>query len=63
MSDDERITQEWLIEHFGSTMPIEAVNLVFDSPGEMTIAELRDELRAMARKRKLGHSISTNTKG
>jgi hypothetical protein len=51
MMEDERITQEWLIENFGDSMPIEAVNLIYDSPGNKTLGEVRAELRAMAANR------------
>lgn len=49
--DNAPITQKGMIEMFGESMPIEAVNLVFDAPPEMTCGELRRQLRAMAASR------------
>lgn len=43
-----RITRAEIVEMFGETMPIEAVNLLWDSPGEMTIGEMRAKLREIA---------------
>jgi hypothetical protein len=45
------ITKEEMVEMFGEEMPREAVNLVWDSPGEMTVGEIRTELRRIARQR------------
>lgn len=51
MSTDP-ITREEMIKLFGETMPIEAVNLVWNSPGNMTIGEVRAALREIAAKKK-----------
>jgi len=47
----ELITQEDLIELFGEAMPIEAVNLLWNCPGEWTLGRLRSELRKIAKAR------------
>jgi len=44
------ITQDEMIEMFGETMPIEAVNLLWNAAGDRTLGELRNELRAIAAK-------------
>ncbi len=41
------ITQAEMMELFGATMPIEAVTLIWESPPEMTIGEVRAKLRTM----------------
>lgn len=48
---DARITQAEMVALFGETMPIEAVTLLWDSPGTKTIGEIRAELRELARRR------------
>ncbi len=52
------ITQAELIEMFGDGMPWEAWALLDKSPDEMTIGEMRSELRRMAREKA---SISART--
>jgi len=47
-SDCAPITRDELVEMFGEDMPIEAVNLLRNTPGCMTIGEVRVELRKMA---------------
>jgi hypothetical protein len=47
----KRITQEEMTELFGNSMPMEAVNLLFNSPGDKTVGEIRDKLRAIATKK------------
>jgi len=47
-SDCAPITRDELVEMFGGDMPIEAVNLLRNTPGCMTIGEVRVELRKMA---------------
>ncbi len=42
------ITQAEIVELFGSEMPIEAVNLLWDAPGNWTVGQIRDELRRIA---------------
>lgn len=48
-ASQDKITQAEMIEMFGEAMPIEAVNLVFDSPDGMSIGEMRAELRRIAK--------------
>lgn len=48
----EKLTQSELFQMFGGEIPMEAVTLIFDSPGDMTIGELREKLKAMAEARK-----------
>lgn len=52
MSDTTPILQEELVEMFGDSMPMEAVTLLFGSPPEMTVGEIRATLRKIARERK-----------
>lgn len=49
---ENKITREEMIGWFGSEMPIEAVNLVWNSPGEKTLGQIREELRAMGERHK-----------
>lgn len=42
------ITREEMITMFGDAMPIEAVALLWNSPGETTIGEIRAKLREIA---------------
>lgn len=52
MNADEKITQDELVRMFGTTMPIEAVNLVFGKDtGNRTLLEVRAELRRLAAER------------
>lgn len=51
MSDTDKITKEEMMKMFGETMPIEAVNLIWNSPGTKTIGAVRAELRHIAEKR------------
>lgn len=51
-TDAAPISQAEMVEMFGETMPIEAVRLLFESPGSRTIGELRAKLREIARARK-----------
>jgi len=44
----DKITPAELREWFGSEMPIEAVNLLFNCPGDWTIGKVRDETRKLA---------------
>lgn len=48
----EPITSEEMVEMFGSAMPIEAVQLVWNADGSKTVGEIRDDLRALAARRK-----------
>lgn len=52
MSDERPITSDEMVELFGERMPIEAVMLLWGSPDEMTIGQLRAKLRQIARERK-----------
>lgn len=52
MSETDKITREEMIEMFGEMMPIEAVSLLWEAPGEMTLGEMRAELRRIAAQRK-----------
>ena len=45
---DDRITKNEMVEMFGNEMPIEAVQLLYDAPGEMTLGGVRAKLREMA---------------
>jgi len=53
MTNTDKISQEEMVKMFGETMPIEAVNLIWDSPGTMTLGEVRAELRKIAEHLKL----------
>src|SRR5690242_13121174 len=44
------ITKSELASLFGDRLPMEAVGLLWEMPGEMTIGELRAELRKIAAK-------------
>lgn len=46
-----KITQQELVDMFGSQMPIEAVDLLWNAPDEMTIGEARAKLREIANAR------------
>lgn len=48
MTSQEKFTQDELQKLFGKTIPIEAVNLLWNSPGTTTIGEIRAKLREMA---------------
>lgn len=48
MSRTDKITQAEMVEMFGEAMPVEAVNLLWDSPGDWTLGQLRAELRRIA---------------
>lgn len=45
----EKITQSEIVELFGDEMPIEAANLLFNAPDYMTIGEVREKIRALAK--------------
>lgn len=47
--NEAKITQQDLIDMFGETMPIEAVNLVWNSDDKKTLGQIRAELREMAK--------------
>jgi hypothetical protein len=49
--DTDKITQDEMVKMFGDAMPIEAVNLIWQSPGTKTVGEVRAELRRIAEKR------------
>lgn len=49
---DNRITQAEMMEMFGERIPIEAVNLLWDSPGDWTIKQVRERLRVIAAEKK-----------
>ena len=54
MADTDGITPQEMREMFGTTMPMEAVNLIFNAESdEMTLGELRARLRAMGREHQL----------
>lgn len=44
----EKLTQDELAALFGDTIPIEAVNLIWSSPPEMTVGQIREKLAQMA---------------
>lgn len=43
------VTQAEIVEIFGDTIPLQAVQLVTDMPSDMTFDKLRAELKAIAR--------------
>lgn len=43
-----KITQDELRELFGETIPIEVISLLWSSPPEMAIGEVREKVREMA---------------
>ena len=49
MADTDKITRQEMIGMFGTDMPAEAINLMWDSPDTKTLGELRAELRQIAR--------------
>jgi hypothetical protein len=49
MTDEEdKITQQEMIEMFGETMPLEAATLVWEAPDGMTVGDVRKKLRKIA---------------
>lgn len=52
MTDNQKFTREEFAELFGEEVPIEAVDLVWNSSPEATIGEIREQLRAMGLARK-----------
>ena len=48
---EARITREEMVEMFGSEMPIEAIQLMWNAPPEMTLGEIRSRLRLLAAER------------
>lgn len=46
--DQGRITQAEMASMFGSEMPIEAMELLWNAPGSMTLGEVRARLREIA---------------
>lgn len=46
----ERITQDEMIGMFGERMPTEAMHLLWSADDKMTVGEVRDALRDIARK-------------
>lgn len=50
MADNDPLTQDDLIELFGDSMPVEAMQLLWGSHSSTTIGEIRAKLRAMAPK-------------
>lgn len=51
MTSDGPITQEEMIELFGSEMPMEAVRLVYEAPDDWTCRDVRMRLREIAEER------------
>jgi hypothetical protein len=51
MNDQRPIDKAEMIELFGESIPMEAVALLWNSPDEKTLGELRAELRAIAAKK------------
>jgi hypothetical protein len=49
MSDEPKLTQSEFAEIFGKTIPMEAIDLVFNGPADMTIGEVRKKLRSMGK--------------
>lgn len=49
MSDD-KITLEELIELFGGSIPMEAVQMLFNAPPERTIGDVRADITALAKR-------------
>lgn len=45
---------------FGDTMPVEAVNLLFDSPGDMTLGQVREKIMEMAAKWSGGKPVTAD---
>jgi len=50
--DQSKITQEEMIKMFGDAMPIEAVNLLWNTDDSKTLGDIRAELRTIAEKHK-----------
>lgn len=48
---DGPITREEMIDLFGDAAPIEAINLVWNTPPQMTLREIRKQLRVIAASR------------
>lgn len=55
---EEKLTHAELGEIFGKTMPIEAVNLIWNSPDHVTVGEIRRELRAMGNAHKRQKAVA-----
>ena len=51
MSDQSPITEAEMRQLFGETLPMEAVQLLWSSPDEVTFGELRAKLRSIAHNR------------
>lgn len=49
---EEKLTQAEFAEIFGATIPMEAIDLLWNGPADMTIGELRQKLRSMGRAHK-----------
>lgn len=45
---EPKLSQNELRELFGDEIPVEAVDIFWNSPGEKTLGEIREELRALA---------------
>jgi hypothetical protein len=60
-SESDKISSDEMIKLFGETMPIEAISLLWNSPGEVTIGEVRARLRQMARSRMKQSKYSIDT--
>jgi hypothetical protein len=48
MAETSPITRDEMRTMFGDTIPMEAVSLLWDSPGEMTVGQIRARLREIA---------------
>ena len=57
MTTGKKITQEEMIDMFGTDMPLEAMTLLANSDDSKTIGQMRDELRAMGNRRKASRNI------
>lgn len=56
--EDGPFTQDELMQMFGSTLPIEAVKLLWGSPGDVTLSEVRAQLRRIAADRHKAHAAT-----
>lgn len=51
--EEDKITQQEMVEMFGETMPMEAYKLLLEATDDMTVGEVRKKLREIGNARRI----------
>ena len=59
---EQKLTFEEVVGMFGNTLPLEALSIITNAPGDMPVSEVRNELTAMALRYKSSRLVALRSK-